>query len=230
MRTYKHGLQFLLLVMILNIQNVFSQDWADLGRYAEANKQLKQKATAEKRVVFMGNSITEFWSVTDSAYFKGKPYINRGISGQTTPQMLIRFRQDVIELNPDLVVILAGINDIAQNTGPTTIEAIFGNIVSMTELARSNNIQVVLSTVLPAKDFYWRPGLKPAEKITELNRLLNDYAQKNNIPCVDYYSAMVDKEKGLSVVLSDDGVHPNLAGYKLMEKLLEEKIKRIIPE
>lgn len=226
MRTLKHGLPIFILVITFNIQHVLSQDWADLGRYAKANQQLKVKSSGEKRVVFMGNSITEFWSVIDSAYFIGRPYINRGISGQTTPQMLLRFRQDVIELKPDLVVILAGINDIAQNTGPTTIEAIFGNIVSMTELARANNIQVVLCTVLPAKDFYWRPGLKPVEKIIELNTLIKSYAHKNNIPFVDYYSAMVDEEKGLRLELSDDGVHPNLAGYRIMESVLEEKIKR----
>lgn len=230
MRTINLSLSILLLITSMSIQDVFSQDWAELGRYASANKQITPKSPKEYRVVFMGNSITEGWSTTDSAYFKGKPYINRGISGQTTPQMLIRFRQDVIELDPDLVVILAGINDIAQNTGPTSIEAIFGNIVSMVELAQANRIKVVLSTVLPAVDFYWRTGLKPAEKIVVLNSMIKTYALKNKIQCVDYYSAMVDDEKALKVEYTDDGVHPNLTGYRVMEPLLEEKIKEALSE
>lgn len=206
---------------------VEAQDWADLSKYKEANSILKKQGKATDRVVFMGNSITEFWSTFDSSFFAGKPYINRGISGQTTPQMLIRFRPDVIELEPSIVVILAGINDIAENNGPATVEEISGNIFSMVELARSNNIDPIMCTVLPAYDFYWRPGLNPAPKVVRLNEMLEDYAKKNNIPFVDYYSSMVDDKLGLRKEYSDDGVHPNLAGYRVMEKILEEKIAKL---
>jgi lysophospholipase L1-like esterase len=200
------------------------QDWANRHRYAEANKALHPLASGENRIVFMGNSITELWKITDSSFFAGKHYINRGISGQTTPQMLVRFRDDVIDLSPKVVVILAGINDIAENTGRTTLENIFGNIVSMTQLARANNIRVVLSSVLPAYDFPWRPGLQPAEKVAKLNVMIKAYADKNNIVYVNYYSSMVDDRKGLQAALTQDGVHPTLAGYKVMEPLVEKAI------
>lgn len=199
-------------------------DWADLKRFEGDNKNLKQPAANEKRVVFMGNSITEGWIKIDQAFFSGKPYIDRGISGQTTPQMLVRFRQDVIDLKPAAVVILAGINDIAQNTGPITLENTFGNIVSMAELAKANQIKVVLSSVLPAYDFPWRPGMQPAEKVVTLNAMIKEYANKNGIVYLDYYSAMVDQRKGLKASLSEDGVHPNFAGYKIMEPLAEKAI------
>lgn len=199
-------------------------DWANLKKYAAENKQLAPPAKEENRIVFMGNSITEFWKITDSSFFYNKPYIDRGISGQTTPQMLVRFRPDVIALKPAVVVILAGINDIAENTGPIAIETIFGNIVSMAELAKANNIRVVLSSVLPAYDFPWRPGLKPVEKIIQLNSLISAYCKTNSIVYVDYYSAMVDERKGLDKKYSDDGVHPTLAGYKVMEPLVEAAI------
>jgi lysophospholipase L1-like esterase len=222
--------KLLLVVLSLFSVSAFSQDdalktdWANLKRYAADNKQLLHDKGNEKRVVFMGNSITEGWLKADSAFFAGKPYINRGISGQTTPQMLLRFRQDVIELKPAVVVILAGTNDIAENTGPTTLEAIFGNIVSMAELAKANNICVVLSSVLPANKYNWRPQLQPAEKIAALNVLLKDYCNKHKITYVDYYSPMVDDLKGLDKKYSNDGVHPTLAGYKIMEPLVEKGI------
>ncbi|HYH16561.1 MAG TPA: GDSL-type esterase/lipase family protein, partial [Flavisolibacter sp.] len=149
----------LVSLMAISQKDAVKTDWANLNRYAEQNKKLGLPKGQERRVVFMGNSITEGWSRADSAFFNGKSYINRGISGQTTPQMLLRFRQDVIDLKPAVVVILAGINDIAENTGPTTVEAIFGNIVSMAELAKMNNIRVVLSSVLPAYTFSWRPNI-----------------------------------------------------------------------
>ena len=203
---------------------LFHNDWANIKRYASENKSLKPVPAGEKRIVFMGNSITELWKTTDSSFFTGKPYINRGIGGQTTPQMLVRFREDVIDLKPAVVVILGGINDIAENTGPTTVENIFGNILSMAELSTANHIKVVLSSVLPAYDFPWRPGLEPAEKIAKLNALIKSYADKNNFVYVDYYSAMVDKRKGLDEKFTNDGVHPTLAGYKVMEPLAEKAI------
>ena len=199
-------------------------DWAFLKRYADENKKLSPVKSNENRVVFMGNSITEGWKNMDSAFFKGKPYINRGISGQTTPQMLVRFRQDVIDLKPKVVVILAGINDIAENTGPMTLEETMGNIASMASLAKANGINVVLSSVLPAYDFPWRPGLAPAEKVISLNKMIKNYAEKNGMIYLDYFSAMVDERKGLRKELSGDGVHPNLKGYKIMEPLAEKAI------
>jgi lysophospholipase L1-like esterase len=199
-------------------------DWANLKRYEADNKSLKPAATGEKRVVFMGNSITEGWLRADSAFFANRPYIDRGISGQTTPQMLIRFRPDVIDLKPAVVVILAGINDIAQNTGPMTLEQTFGNIVSMAELAKANKISVVLCSVLPAFDFPWRPSLQPAGKVVQLNAMIKNYAAKNKVIYVDYFAAMVDERNGLKAEYTYDGVHPTLAGYKVMEPLAEKGI------
>ena len=176
----------------------------------------------------MGNSITEGWKYTDSGFFAGRPYFDRGISGQTTPQMLVRFREDVISLKPSVVVILAGINDIAENTGPIKLENTFGNIQSMAELARQAHIKVVISSVLPANHFPWRPSIIPTEKVIQLNKLLKEYADANGIVYLDYYSAMVDAEKGLPANLSHDGVHPTLAGYKIMEPLAEKAIDEAI--
>lgn len=150
--------------------------------------------------------------------------MNRGISGQTTPQMLLRFRQDVIDLKPAAVVILAGTNDIAGNTGPMTLEQTAGNIFSMAELAKSNGIKVVLCAVVPAFDYPWRPGLEPAEKIARLNALLKNYAEQNGCTFVDYHSAMKDDRNGLRPDLGDDGVHPNLKGYQIMGPLVERGI------
>lgn len=203
-------------------------DWANLNKYAEANKKLKAPVKGEKRVVFMGDSITEFWKVFDSSFWNGRNYINRGISGQTTSQMLIRFQPDVIALKPDAVVILAGINDIAQNTGPISIEDIFANIVSMTNHATNKKIKVILCSVLPAIDFPWRPGMQPADKVIRLNGMIRTYCIKNHIAYVDYYSNMVDAQKGLRKELSDDGVHPTIAGYRVMEPIIETAIKQIV--
>ncbi len=201
-------------------------DWANLGKYETQNKALPIPAPGEKRVVFMGNSITEGWKVMDSSFFINNPYIDRGISGQTTPQMLIRFRPDVIDLNPEVVVILAGINDIAENTGPITIEHIFGNIVSMAQLAKANNINVVLCSVLPAYSFPWKPTIQPAEKVKQLNALIKKYCKENNMVSVDYYTAMADSRGGLDDKMAYDGVHPTLAGYKVMEPLVVEGIEK----
>jgi lysophospholipase L1-like esterase len=181
-------------------------------------------AANEKRVVYMGDSITYFWISNDSAFFNSKSYLDRGISGQTTGQMLLRFRQDVINLKPAVVVILAGINDIAQNNGPEKLEDIFGNIVSMAELAKANNIKVVISSVLPAFALPWRPAIDPAPQIAALNDLLKTYAAKNGITYLDYFTALADTRKGLPANLSKDGVHPNLDGYKAMEPLAEKAI------
>ncbi len=203
---------------------VQAQDWANLKRFEKENIELEAPKKNEQRIVFMGNSITEGWKNIRPDFFANKPYINRGISGQTTPQMLLRFRQDVINLSPSVVVILAGINDIAGNTGPSTIEMISNNIISMAELAKSNNIKVVLCSVLPAYDFPWRPGLEPAEKVIKLNSILKSYAKKNNLVYVDYFSAMVNKSKGLKEDLGSDGIHPNAKGYKIMEPIIEKGI------
>ncbi len=205
-------------------QQRVANDWANLQKYNAENKALKPVKPGEKRVVFMGNSITEGWKVADSSFFAGRPYVDRGISGQTTPQMLVRFRPDVIDLKPAVVVILAGINDIAGNTGPMTLEQTFGNIVSMAELARANKIRVVLCSVLPAFDFPWRPGLSPAGKVVTLNSMLKAYATKNNLVYVDYFAAMADDRNGLKAELTYDGVHPTLAGYKVMAPLVEKGI------
>lgn len=200
------------------------QDWPWLARFAADNAKVQPPAKGENRVVFMGNSITEGWLRTDSAFFAGKPYINRGISGQTTPQMVLRFRQDVIDLHPKVVVILAGTNDIAGNTGPATLEQIMGNIANMAELAKVHNIKVVLSSVLPVFDYPWKPGLQPAEKIVTLNAMIKDYAAKNGCIYLDYWTAMADERKGLPKNLANDGVHPTLEGYKIMEPLAEKAI------
>jgi lysophospholipase L1-like esterase len=202
----------------------YSQDWADLARYRDENTKLGLPKSGEERVVFMGNSITEGWGNLSPDFFKGKPYVNRGISGQTTPQMLIRFRPDVINLRPAVVVILAGTNDIAGNTGPSTLEMIADNIYSMAELAKANGIKVVISSVIPAFDYPWKPGLEPAEKIAALNEMLKSYAKKNGIIYLDCFSVMADNRKGLKAELTYDGVHPNEAGYKVMGPLAEKAI------
>lgn len=203
-------------------------DWAYLGRFRDENEKLGPPTAGEERIVLMGNSITARWSGVHPEFFSGKPYINRGIGGQTTPQMLIRFKQDVIDLKPKAVVILAGINDIAQATGPATIESIMDNISGMALLAKANGIRVILSSVLPAYDFPSKPGLEPAGKVVRLNEMIKDFAAKNNIYYLDYYSSMVDERKGLKKELSNDEVHPTLEGYKIMERLLEKAIENVM--
>ncbi len=203
-------------------------DWPYLKKYEKENSEIATVEKREKRIVFMGDSITEFWKTNHPDFFSGKPYLNRGISGQTTPQMLLRFRADVINLHPAVVVILAGGNDIAGNTGPATLAMIINNILSMVELAKTNAIQVILCAVLPANHFPWKPNENPAEKIVALNTMIKNYADTNNILYVDYYSAMVDENKGLSTEYSNDGVHPNTSGYKVMEPLIEAAIAKIL--
>jgi acetyl esterase/lipase/lysophospholipase L1-like esterase len=200
------------------------KDWPYLEKYERQNEAIHPPAPGEKRVVFMGNSITEGWKNLDSSFFYGRNYYDRGISGQTTGQMLVRFREDVINLKPKVVVILAGINDIAQNNGPEKIEDIFGNIRSMAELARLYHIKVVLSSVMPAYALPWRPGIDPKPGVAALNKLIKSYCKEKHIVYLDYYSAMADKRQGLPANLSHDGVHPTLAGYKIMEPLAEKAI------
>jgi acetyl esterase/lipase/lysophospholipase L1-like esterase len=202
----------------------FHKDWANIKRYQADNEKVPAPAPGEKRVVYMGDSITDFWLGADPDFWKGKSYYNRGISGQTTTQMLVRFRDDVIDLKPSVVVILAGINDIAENNGPIKLEEIFGNIKSMAILAREANIKVVLSSTLPAFAFPWKPTMQPAPKVMALNAMIKDFAVKNHMVYLDYFSAMADERNGLPTNLAKDGVHPTLAGYKIMEPLAEKAI------
>ena len=203
-------------------------DWANLARYRAANAALGAPAPGENRVVFMGNSITDAWARRFATDFPGKPYVGRGISGQTTPQMLVRFRQDVVELKPKVVVILAGINDIAGNTGPSTQEMIAANIMGMTEIAKANGIRVVLSSVLPAYDFPWRRGMEPAPKVVALNAWMKAYAQGARVVYLDYHSKMADARSGLSPELASDGVHPTAAGYQIMAPMAEAAIQEAL--
>jgi lysophospholipase L1-like esterase len=201
------------------------QDWPNLARYRAENASVTPPAAGEQRVVFMGDSITDGWGRQHGSFFPGKPYINRGISGQTTPQMLIRFRPDVIVLKPKAVVILAGTNDIAGNTGPMTLEEIEGNLQSMAELAKANGIRVVLASVLATSD-YIRPQTdrRPNEKIRALNEWIKGYAARNGHVYLDYYSSTLDERGVLKKELTYDGLHPNAAGYEVMGPLAEKAI------
>jgi lysophospholipase L1-like esterase/dienelactone hydrolase len=199
-------------------------DWANLKRYSEDNAKLAPPKAGEKRVVFMGDSITDGWIRQAPEFFQGKPYIDRGISGQTTPQMLVRFRADVVNLQPKVVVILAGINDIAGNTGPATPEMIQNNLVSMVDIAQANGIKVVLSSITPSDDFPWNRGTQPAKKIADMNTLIKAYAAKHDVVYLDYYSAMVNEKGGMKQEFTRDGVHPNPAGFAVMGKLAEKAI------
>jgi lysophospholipase L1-like esterase len=204
-------------------------DWAELQHYRQANTALTAPAPGENRVVFYGNSITAGWARYFDAEFPGKPYIGRGIGGQTTPQMLVRFRQDVVALQPKVVVILAGTNDIAGNTGPSSLEMIEDNFASMAEIAKANHIRVVLSSVLPVYDYPWRPGLQPAPKIVALNAWLKSYAASHGgVIYLDYYSAVADERGGMKSNLASDGVHPTEAGYQVMAPLAERAIEEAL--
>lgn len=214
------------LIIFFTSYQLIGQDWPNLNKYAEANTKVEEYEKG--RVVFMGNSITEGWSYANPNFFEGKPYINRGISGQTTPQMLIRFRPDVVDLSPEVVVILAGTNDIAGNTGPSTLKMIADNIFSMVEIASANEIKVVICSVLPVYDYPWKPGLEPAGKITELNQMLSDYATANNHYYLDYHSAMRDERNGLPKKYATDEVHPTKEGYQVMEEMVEALLSKIL--
>jgi len=208
------------------------RDWPALARYRDDNAKVTAPSKNEQRVVFMGDSITDGWDAPNNGgFFPGKPYINRGISGQTTPQMLIRFRRDVIELKPKVVVILAGTNDIAGNTGPTTLDAIEDNLTTMAEVARANDIRVVFASLLPISDYEVRNGQpiiqsqrRPPDQIKALNEWMKGYAATHHLTYLDYYSAMVDEKGFLKNELSDDGLHPNVAGYAVMNPLAEAAI------
>jgi lysophospholipase L1-like esterase len=205
-----------------------SQDWANLQAYRQKNEAIKSLDTVHHRVVFMGDSITEFWDEAQQKLFSNKAYVNRGISGQTTPQMLLRFRQDVIALQPEAVVILAGTNDIAGNSGPVTKEMITDNIASMTELAHANNIKVVLGAVLPAASYPWAPEIQPIPRIAELNRWLRHHAEEHGFTFIDFYNPMVNAQGALKPEFTADGVHPNAAGYELMTSLVRASLSAVV--
>jgi lysophospholipase L1-like esterase len=218
----------------LEAQEKRLKDWPDLARYRDANARVAAPAKNEQRVVFMGDSITDAWvQPRFGAFFPGKPYIGRGVSGQTTPQMLLRFRADVIALQPKVVVILAGTNDIAGNTGPIALEETEGNLASMAELARANGIRAVLSSVLPVSNYgHDRDGnpldvriKRPPEKILELNAWIKKYAAEKGHVYLDYFPATVDDQGLLKKELSEDGLHPNSAGYAVMAPLAEKAIQ-----
>lgn len=201
-------------------------DFGGLERFRQADAVMPAPKPGEDRVVFMGDSITEDWKLEHS--FPGKPYINRGISGQTSPQMLVRFRQDVIDLKPKVVMIMTGTNDIMENTGPMTTQQSGESIASMADLATANNIRVVLCSVLPSSEFAWSPDLKPAPRIVELNAWIKQYAAEKGYVYLDYYSAMTDERGGLPPALSEDGVHPLAAGFAIMAPLAEAAIEKAL--
>ena len=213
-----------LILFFLLINSLLAQDWPQLSYYQEANKLLK---TSEKPIeaVFFGDSITEGWPQFNPSFFDTNNFVGRGIGGQTTPQLLLRIRQDVIGLRPKKVILLAGINDIAENTGPISLEAIMENIKGMTEMAKTNGIEMVLCAVLPANSFPWRPSIDPTHKVIALNQMIKAYAQENNLIYVDYYTPMVNDEKGLISTLGYDTVHPNKAGYDIMEGVLLKSLQ-----
>ena len=209
---------------------IYTDDFGELKRYREADAALARPAPSENRVVFLGDSITDYWKLED--YFPGKPYLNRGIDGQTTPQMLVRFRQDVINVQPKVLVVLAGTNDVAGVTGPTRNENIEANYASMAELSRFHHIRLVFASLLPvnnytddAKESF---ALRPRERILALNTWLKDYCAKNDLVYLDYFSAVVDDKGMLKRNLSDEGLHPNAAGYKIMAPLAEKAIAQAI--
>lgn len=216
---------FVMSSFIITSLNVQAQDWPNLNRYRAENASVATPKRSEKRVVFMGNSITQGWMENRPEFFAKNPYVCRGISGQTTPQMLLRFRQDVILLQPKVVVILGGTNDIAGNTGPSTLEMIQQNLASMAELANANNIRVVLSSVLPVYDYPWKPGLEPAEKIVTLNAWMKKYCEEKGFVYLDYFTPMANDRHGMKEELTYDGVHCTVEGYKIMEPLAQAAIK-----
>ncbi len=214
-----------IIFLVLNFTfNAGAQDWPNLEKYQAQNEKLSMEETPGNRVVFMGNSITEGWVNMSPDFFKNNNYVGRGISGQTTPQMLVRFRQDVIALNPAAVTIMAGTNDIAGNTGPSSLEMIMDNLKGMAEIANDNGIKVVLCSVTPAFDYPWRPGLKPNEKIPALNEMIQTYCAEKGFVYCDYFLALTDGNNGLRKNLGDDGVHPNKIGYDIMEPLIHAAI------
>ncbi len=224
------GLTFLFISNSIMAQKKINDswiDWANFKKYEADNNKVEPPIKNETRVVFMGNSIFEGWIRLRPEFFSGKPYFDRGISGQTTPQMLLRMYDDVIALQPDIMVLKAGINDIAENNASYNPDHTLDNIKAMAQLARFNKIKVILCSVLPASDFKWRPGLQPGDKVIALNEAIKKFATENKFYYLDLYSAVVDDNKGMRKEYASDGVHPTVEGYKVMEPLLEEAIRKV---
>ena len=219
---------YILTSLVILSNHVNAQMMINLNKYKEENSSLGLPKQGENRIVFMGNSITEDWKSLSPNFFLDNNYVNRGIGGETSTQMLLRFRSDVINLKPSAVVILAGINDIAENQGPISIPDIARNIFFMSQLANENNIKVILCSVLPAYDFPWRPGLNPKDKVISLNDLIQKHAQEKSFEYVDYFSSMVDERKGLIKEYGNDEVHPNLEGYRVMESIIQKSINKVL--
>lgn len=208
------------IIILFMLNNpIQAQDWPQLSYYQEANKALETSGNTVE-AVFFGDSITEGWPQFNPSFFDSNNFVGRGIGGQTTPQLLLRFRQDVLDLRPKKVILLAGINDIAENTGPISLEAIMENIKEITEMAIANEVEMVLCAVLPANSFPWRPSIIPTNKVIALNQMIMAYALEKNLIYVDYYTPMVNEELGLKSTLGYDTVHPNKTGYSLMEEVL----------
>ena len=224
------GLTFLFISNSIMAQKKINDswiDWANFKKYEADNNKVEPPIKNETRAVFMGNSIFEGWIRLRPEFFSGKPYFDRGISGQTTPQMLLRMYDDVIALQPDIMVLKAGINDIAENNASYNPDHTLDNIKAMAQLARFNKIKVILCSVLPASDFRWRPGLQPGDKVIALNEAIKKFATENKFYYLDLYSAVVDDNKGMRKEYASDGVHPTVEGYKVMEPLLEEAIRKV---
>ena len=223
------------LLFNLMVSSTFAQNktdegwinWTNFKKYVNQNKEVREKQKGEVRVVFLGDSIFEGWSVARPDFFKGKPYFNRGISGQVTAQMLLRFQEDVANLKPDVLVLKAGINDIAENAGAYDQQKTLNNIKSIVQLAKENKIKVVLCSVLPANRFVWRPALTPADKVIDVNSALQAYAKQENVLYLDLYAAVVDDKKGMKAAYANDGVHPTVEGYKVLEPLVEQAIAKV---
>ena len=224
----KKPLKALMATVLFFSLTAQAQDWPNLEKYSEANRQIDSTNPNGITAVFMGNSITEGWASQDPDFFKKNNFVGRGISGQTTPQMLLRFRADVIDLGPKVVVILAGTNDIAGNTGPMTVQQIAGNIFSMAELAKAHDIKVVISSVMPVAKYPWKPEVASVKPIKELNARLKEYADKNDIVYLDYFPELANEEQGMKSNYSKDGVHPTLEGYKAMDPLVKEAVEKVI--
>lgn len=207
-------------VLLSGAITLCAQDWANFGRYESANAEVSARPVA----VFMGDSITDGWASADPGFFTDNNFVGRGISGQTTSHMLVRFRRDVVDLAPKYVLILAGTNDIAKNNGEISLENILGNIISMCEIAKANKIKPIICSVLPADRYGWRPGMKPAKDIAKLNEMLKAYADSEKIRYIDYYSVLTDENGGLPEKHASDGVHPNLNCYKIMEQIVLEAL------
>lgn len=209
-------------ILVLGTAAFAAGDWAAFGRYAEANKNVKQAPT----LVIMGDSITDFWpNRTSSDFFNKNNIVGRGISGQVTSQMLVRFRRDVLDLKPKYVAILAGTNDIAQNQGYINAENIVGNIISMVEIARANKIKPIVCSILPAAKYPWRPEIQSVPMVQKINQMLKDYCKKHKVKYIDFYTPMADEHNGLPKKYANDGIHPTSDGYAVMEKVLLENLK-----